>query len=82
MDEQLKAEDRVRFVLLGKSYLVNIDSEEDWRITVGCAGAFNVDHATALQAEQNFCTKSSRGLIRNHCILVSSHLYECAILSF
>ncbi len=25
MDEQLKAEDRVRFVLLGKSYLVNID---------------------------------------------------------
>jgi len=25
MDEQLKAENRVRFVLLGKSYLVNID---------------------------------------------------------
>jgi len=25
MDEQIKAEDRVRFVLLGKSYLVNTD---------------------------------------------------------
>jgi len=34
-------------------YLVNLDSEEDWKITVGCAGGFNVDETLEVEVEKD-----------------------------
>ncbi|KAH7831119.1 putative Xaa-His dipeptidase [Monocercomonoides exilis] len=38
---------------LKSNLLVNLDSEEDWRITVGCAGGFNVDHTLPIEVEKD-----------------------------
>jgi dipeptidase D len=55
---------------LKSSYLVNLDSEEDWKITVGCAGGFNVDHTLELEVEDSI------DVIKNSCAIHLS-LSEC-----
>ncbi|KAK2961703.1 aminoacyl-histidine dipeptidase [Blattamonas nauphoetae] len=45
---------------LKSEFLVNLDSEEDWRITVGCAGAFNVTHTG--EAEKGQISEGSEAL--------------------
>lgn len=39
---------KLRPDFIKSGYLINLDSEEDWRICVGCAGAFNLEHVLPL----------------------------------
>jgi dipeptidase D len=45
-------------------FLINLDSEESWRITVGCAGAFNVEQTLPVLVEQDLsAVAESEGLL-------------------